>query len=615
MSFHISNKSRSLLMMLCLLLMMGPVSLLAGVGHAAAQVMRIAVVKEMSGTVNVLKSGGAKPFKAFRNMSLNEGDQISTGKDGEVTLTLSSSAADQDEINISSGSQVTFSKMKDSGGAKTKMSVWAGSLWVKVKSVSNASDQFEVETPTSIMGVRGTHFFVRVNPLTGQTEVFLAAGVVESKTTKDRHEAGTDSELSSTVTIYPSQQLGEANRTDGLETSLSVVDLSTFVSGASPEMIKAILKDAASIAEEQKQMLEKAKESLGTEPSKNNFGGQIQSTEDLERLANNLNNLVSIIAKEAIEQKKVAEDVIDQINKEAGKKLIDSSTTSELVLTDKEKKAQEEAAKFEEAQKKLAEKKAQEQQQMQQALQDAIKKAQEIREKQEQGNKEAQKKKEDQANQDYYNKLTDAEKKRVDENRNTIGLPSIPTSGSTGSGSSSTESKPTVTLLNNGRSANGPLAGYVDLGVAFKGFTGSKKIMGYQLEVEYDNTLAQFGKTNFDSMEDVLYYRAGAAGFIVEPESAGTVANANSVDDYRVVSGANNRSTLVYTVVKFNGSSVEINGETTLVRLPFLVTPPLTGSVPVTFKIKSITAVDANGNPVEIVKGSDLTLQLVSRNV
>ncbi|WP_181909578.1 FecR family protein [Paenibacillus taihuensis] len=600
-------------MLLCLLLIIGPCSLLAGEGHASAQVMRVAVVKEISGTVNVLKSGGAKSFKAFRNMSLNEGDQIATGKDGEVTLSLSSSAADQDEISISTGSQVTFSKMKDSGGAKTKMSVWAGSLWVKVKSVSNASDQFEVETPTSIMGVRGTHFFVKVNPITGKTEVFLAAGVVESTTTKDRHATGDNSDMPNSVTIYPSQQLGEADGDEGLETSVSVVDLSTFVSQASPDLVKAILKDAASIAAEQKQMLDKAKESIGSEPNKDNFGGQIQSPEDLERMVNNLNNLVSIIAKEAIDQKKVAQDVIDQINKESGKKLIDSSTKSELILSEKEKKQQELAAKFEEAQKKAADKKAQEQQQLQQAIQDAIKKAQELRDQQEQANKEALKKQQDQANQTYYNQLTAEEKKRIDENRVSAGLPSIPTKDNTSSGSGSVVSKPTVSLLNNGRSANGVLEGYIDLGLAFKGFTGSNKIMGYQLEVEYDNTKAQFGNSDFDM--DPLYYRAGAAGFIVEPESAGTVPGANSVDDYRVVQGTGNTSTLFYSVVKFNGSSVEINGETTLVRLPFLVSAQSYIAGSITFKIKSITAVDENGNPVEVVKGSDITLQVIPRIV
>ncbi|SEM70554.1 FecR domain-containing protein [Paenibacillus sp. OV219] len=612
MRFRRSINIRSLLMLLCLLLIIGPGSLLAGVGHASAQVMRVAVVKEMSGTVNVLKSGGAKSFKAFRNMSLNEGDQIATGKDGKVTLTLSSSAADTDEINISNGSQVTFSKMKDSSGAKTKMSVWAGSLWVKVKSVSNASDQFEIETPTSIMGVRGTHFFVKVNPLTGETSVFLAAGVVESSTNKDRHNTDIDSGMSNTVTIYPSQQLGEANGEDGVETSISIVDLATFVNGASPDVVKAILQDAVSIAAEQKQMIEKAKESLNTEQNKDNFGGLIQTPEDLRRMTDNLTNLVSIIAKEAIAQKKVTQDVIDQINKDAGTKLIDSKTTSELQLTDIEKKAQEQAKKFEELQKQLADKKAEEQKKKQELLQEAIKKAQELRDKLEEANKQAQQKQKEKDNQTYYNQQTLEEQKRIDENRNTAGLPSIPTTGGTNSGSGSVGTNSTVSLQ---ATANGTISsGFIDLGVVFKGFTGSKKIMGYQIEVEYDNQLAQFATGAFDSGESLMYRGGGTSGFVVEPENQ-TVEEANSVDDYRIIEGTNHHSTLLYTVVKISGSSVEINEETTVVRLPFLLGmhtefPPAPATVPVTFKIKSVTAVDQNGNAVAVIKGSDLTVQV-----
>ncbi|AZN42221.1 FecR family protein [Paenibacillus albus] len=613
MSFRRSMNSRSLLMLLCLLLIIGPGSLLAVVGHASAQVMRVAVVKELSGTVNVLKSGGAKPFKAFRNMSLNEGDQIATGKDGSVTLTLSSSAADKDEINISNGSQVTFSKMKDSGGTKTKMSVWAGSLWVKVKSVSNASDQFEIETPTSIMGVRGTHFFVKVNPVTGETNVFLAAGVVESMTNNNRSAAGSNSDLSKSVFLYPSQQLGESRNEDGLETSISIVDISAFVKEASPDVIEAILRDAAAIAEEQRQMIEKASQSMDSLANKDNFGGIIQSPEDLQRIKDNLSNLISIIAKEAIASNKVNQELIDQINKAAGNKLIDSKTPSELKLTDSEKKAQEQAKKFEEAQKQLAEKKAEELKKKQEALQEAIKKAQELKEKLDEANKKAQQLAQEKNNQTYYNQLTPEEQKRVDENRNTVGLPSIPATGGTSTGSGTAATKSTVSLQT---TASGPISsGFIDLGVVFKGFTGSKKIMGYQIELEYDNQLAQFATGTFDSGE-WLTNRRGAAGFIVEPESSiNPVAGANSVDDYRIIEGTEHRSTLLYTVVKFSGSSVEINEETTLVRLPFLlgINPELpleASTVPVTLKIKSITAVDENGNPVTVVKGSDLTVQV-----
>ncbi|SFS59404.1 FecR family protein [Paenibacillus sp. BC26] len=621
----ISTNNRRLLAMLCLLLAIGPASFFAGAGKASAQVMRVAIVDSMKGSVTVLKSGGAKPFAAFKNMSLNEGDQIATSKDGSVVLQLASDDADKDSVTIGPSSQVTFTKLKESSGTKTKMSVWAGSLWVKVKSVSNANDQFEVETPTSIMGVRGTQFYVGVNPRTGLTSVFLAAGVIEAITGGIRLETDGTPAKDNTVTLYPSEQLDEANNADGqgLTTSVSIMDITNFINGASPDIIKAILADAANIRKEQDEMLQKAKDSLGEAASKDNFGGTINSEEDLEAAANNLTNLLSLIAREALEQQKIDQSQIDQINKDAKEKLLDLDTVAELKLSEADKLKQKAAEELKEKQKKLGESKEKQLQEQKDKLAEAVKKAREKQAKIAEENRKALEEFTKKLEQLYFEKLTKAEQDKFNANREEIEKPPIKEDSSSGGNSGTITPNALASLkFSQVGYATSPLiisgpTGAVDLEVEFSGFSDSRKINGYQIEIEYDAWTAAFDTSSFDGVSTSLNYRSGGGGFVVEPDGQ-HVTGANSVDDYRIVEGETS-NTLVYTVAKFAGDSVQITNAASVVKLPFLVRAilpaneeigPDTMAAPVHFRIKSITAVDAAGAPVATVKGPELTLQV-----
>lgn len=86
-------------------------------------------------------------------MSLNQGDTVYTGANSSVTLNLSSGDAD---VTLGENAEINVSDLNSSdGNKKSKLKVWAGSLWVKVKSLAGSNDEFEVETPTAVMGVRG----------------------------------------------------------------------------------------------------------------------------------------------------------------------------------------------------------------------------------------------------------------------------------------------------------------------------------------------------------------------------------------------------------------------------------------------------------------------------
>ncbi|QHT62000.1 hypothetical protein GXP70_19785 [Paenibacillus lycopersici] len=620
------GSSRTLLAALCFLLVIGPASLFFG-KQASAQIMRVAVVQSLKGGVTVLKSGGAKPFKAFKNMSLNEGDQIATAKDGQVVLELSSANADKDSITIAANSVVNFSKMKDGEGTKSKLSVWAGSLWVKVKSVSNASDQFEVETPTSIMGVRGTQFYVDVDPMTGLTQLFLAAGVVQSSTNDTRKAASSHEQMNQQQLVYPSQQLAESHDQADLMTQIAIVDLQQFIAQASPDIIRAILSSAQSIMAENDAYLLKKRQELDKGP-KGDPAGSLASQEELDRIAENLGNLLSAIAQEALKQQKLDQKALEQLVEEAGKKLdgsniIDLKKKADLKLTDKEKEQQNKLdqllkAKQEQAAKEQAAKEAQ-LQQMKDALAKAQQKLQELIEQNRKKLEEQQKL----AEQAYFNTLSADEQKKFNANRVDNGLAPLGTGTSPGAGSGPVQ-QPAVRkaslAFSNPQQAATPVdnIGDVDLNLVFDGFAASPRIAGYQIEVEFPTQMAAFRQGAFAEPESALQYRAGAAGFKVEPEGT-SVANANSVDDFRVVAGSAT-SSVIYSVAMFRADPATVPDSAVMLKLPFNVHAPSAGGdtgsglANVAFHIKSIKAVDANGDPIAVKAGDDVTVQVRQAN-
>lgn len=623
--------NRVIMLALCLTLIAGPALLLAGSNEAsAAQAMRVAIVKSLKGTVTVLKSGGSKTFKAFKNMSLNEGDQITTGKDGSVELELSSEDAAKDSVTIGASSQVNFTKLKDSGGTKTKMSVWAGSLWLKVKSVSNANDQFEVETPTSIMGVRGTQLLIVVNPITGLTELIVASGVVQATSSADRYNENRNQRMSNGVFIYPSQQITEAGVEEGVETSISIANIEELINSASPDIIKKIIEDAQNIRDEQERYLQSLKGSLGSPDSsdvKSSLG--LETDADLQRITENLNNLISLIAQQAIQSKKVdsaeLNRLIEQVNNAAGKKLVDLEKKADLNLTDKEKEKQKQADQLREAQKKKKEAEQEMAKKQQENLSKLLKdKLNEAAKKQEENRKALEKKKEEAA-KEFFDRLSESDKQKFDENRKNNELPPLSSAPGPGSGSSNGGSNggpnnpaPAASLKFSSSeysSGNATVTGSslpVDIDVELSGFTSDKRIYGYQVVVEYDSAYAAFDYSKFTNPQTSLQYRAGGGVFQVEPEGV-NVSNADSVDDIRVLE-TTGQSTIVYSVTKFKGSAVEVESKKTAVKLPFVLHRPSApigqNAVPVTFKIVKIVAVDEQGNPIATTAGGDLTLQV-----
>lgn len=563
--------------MLCIALLTAPALLWLGTKEAAAQVMRVAIVKSLKGTVTVLKSGGSKPFKAFKNMSLNEGDLLKTGKDGSIELELASDDSDRDQLTIGSESEISFTKLKDKTGSKTKLNVWAGTLWVKVKSVAGAEDSFEVETPTSIMGVRGTKFVVVVNPRTRVSNVILAAGVIESVVNKNTGTAK-GSDAGKQTVIYPAQQIVQTQQEDGVHTLVSMLDIDELVTSVPADIIRAIITDAADIAEEQQQQLDLWKQQLETGAGGANKPEGLESQEDLERARHNIELIVSLIAQKALQTKKIdsqeLEKLVDQTNDEAGRIVVDLGAKGSLELTEQEKLA------LQEAQRQLKQEQLRYEQE-QRLLEQARRLQAELIRKLEEQSKATQE--QNQAALDQLNKL--AEKLKQPGGSTTKNPPS--------SGGNTVIPTVKLTGAQDGNAIN------VD--VTLDDFIGDKKIYALQLELEYDERLS----FNMDAYQTPAYtaVRKTTSPFKVEPVGE-ILPNALSADQLKLMSAEQNGGTLpkptvVYSVAKFTGDALSIADPAAIVRLPFSMSG---SSIPagdsLRFRLKSVTALNENGDAV-----------------
>ncbi|WP_176560272.1 immunoglobulin-like domain-containing protein [Brevibacillus dissolubilis] len=160
----------TLLLLICAMLI---TSIAPGLA-AAADTTRVAKLTSLKGTVNVKKAGGQKPFKAFLNMALVKGDTLTTGADGSGTLTLDNGS----KVNVGSNSTILISNLatNQKGGKDTSIKVVNGQVWSKVQGITNANDNYKYETPTAVMGIRGTLLFVKAEQK--QSGLWVTEGAV-----------------------------------------------------------------------------------------------------------------------------------------------------------------------------------------------------------------------------------------------------------------------------------------------------------------------------------------------------------------------------------------------------------------------------------------------------
>lgn len=131
----------------------------------AAETPREAKVLDMEGSVEVRTSDG-KMEPAEVGMVLGQGDIIKTGEDSFALVKLE--GAETATVEVNKNSQILLSQMvmdQEKGTQSTVLDLAIGKVLIKAEKVHSDKSKFEVKTPTSVVGVRGTTFQVEVEGL------------------------------------------------------------------------------------------------------------------------------------------------------------------------------------------------------------------------------------------------------------------------------------------------------------------------------------------------------------------------------------------------------------------------------------------------------------------
>ncbi|MDO4753738.1 MAG: FecR domain-containing protein [Bacillota bacterium] len=166
-------KRRTLLIITVLLFVMA-------ISSFAAE-KRTAKVVEFHGKVQVQRSASEKKISVFKNMVIEEGDKIITGKDSKIVLTV-----DQDkEVTLAANTIAVLSELKGNDRSNdTVITIQAGGVGSKIDKKLDKNSNYRIKTPTAVMGVRGTQFYVQVekekrNQENPEVNIWLTKGAIE----------------------------------------------------------------------------------------------------------------------------------------------------------------------------------------------------------------------------------------------------------------------------------------------------------------------------------------------------------------------------------------------------------------------------------------------------
>ncbi|WEK55430.1 MAG: FecR domain-containing protein [Candidatus Cohnella colombiensis] len=391
---------KSVIRLLALLLIALPI-LGVFANDAIAATSRVATISELKGTVKVKKSGGSKEFTAFAKMSLNEGDILIVGDKSSANLQFTNGTSSDDKMTVAANSMVSFSKLSTKNGTKTKVKLFNGTAWIDVKSIETKADEFTVETPTAIMGVRGTHLFVGVDPLTGLTQLFVGAGIVHTQTNNNSSNENDQRD------VYPSDNalIGNFGNND-LNISIATIDLEQLLQQADANIIQAILNAAAEIIKENAQKQDAY------------IDGIKPTSTDEPQIRSNIDNLIGAILGQALVSGLIDNarmNALIQEVKQATGITIDRSAQLKL-LEQQKKELDAQRQKLLEA-KQAAEKRQQEELDKRKQQEELMKQLQQKKAEHGKKNDEQKAKQKQKAFEKYESKLSELEKARLLEDQ------------------------------------------------------------------------------------------------------------------------------------------------------------------------------------------------------
>jgi hypothetical protein len=145
-------------------LLVATIILFAAAVGVSEEVKRTVTVTKTSGEVMVKNPGPGSWAPAKEGDILKEGAFIKTGAGAKAALNVDGTGQTA-TVDLSEKSLVSFATLvKDNvtGMKKTLLDLSVGQVLIKAEKLDTPDSKFEVKTPTSVVGVRGTKFSVKV---------------------------------------------------------------------------------------------------------------------------------------------------------------------------------------------------------------------------------------------------------------------------------------------------------------------------------------------------------------------------------------------------------------------------------------------------------------------
>lgn len=410
------RKASLIKIMLCMTLLFGLISLFT-VDTAEAKTARTAVVEEVTGTVHVKKAGGTKTYRAYKNMTLNYGDHIRTENDSSIVIKV---VDREDEITIGSNAELLISDLKEDeqGNKKSKFKAWAGSIWAKASSLLGLDDEFEIETPTAIMGVRGTNFFIGIDPDTGDSFIAVFSGIVNSmRQSNDMMSSDDDVSSDDRTLLHPSQMAVIYPGMSDEEASdvFTILDLDEFANTVDHDVIEALLRNKSIIDEENEQYINSAREAM-RHGGGVNFGFDLS---EIDRIQQNLDNVISNIINKAVERDRISEDelssIIDNIRETVDPSFELNRDVPPFEVSEEERARQEALRRAQEERRQAQQREMEERQRKQEQQLELLERLQRERERQQEANQAAAEQRKREAEERYRQQLEEQQRQQLEE--------------------------------------------------------------------------------------------------------------------------------------------------------------------------------------------------------
>jgi len=133
----------------------------------AEEIERTAKIMSITGGASVRLTGQEAWITAEEGMVLNQGDIVKTGPESWVLLNVNGTG-ETATVEVDSNSQLLMAQLlrdTEKGTESTLLDLAIGEILITVEKIQTAESTFEVKTPTSTVGVRGTKFAVKVEAM------------------------------------------------------------------------------------------------------------------------------------------------------------------------------------------------------------------------------------------------------------------------------------------------------------------------------------------------------------------------------------------------------------------------------------------------------------------